>query len=381
MEQCATVYILLSDSGGGHRTFAETIRSMIHEIHPNLAAEFLYTADIYKNSRVYPLNWIDSFYNNCPKFILPFAQKISQYLFRHYINLFSKLASKNLQPFWREKKPIMVISVYPLINKVVYESLQAYNPKIPFVTVIADFGEMHNEAWIVKQNQYYVCPTDNLYKTLMSLEIPKEKVIKTTGFLLPPVFHQHLDNQKALYRRELGLDEKLPTIIIVFGAYGSFDSFHIFGNLNKVKRKLQLVFITGKNRPIPVFLKKGTSHHKIVTLPFTNHLEKYFAASDLLIGKPGPNIVSQAISQNLPVIVNKNAFTMIQERYVADFVKDNEVGIVVKNFSKLDQLITDLLETDRLNILKANTAKQTNQAYHEISRFIGNILTTTSCDR
>jgi 1,2-diacylglycerol 3-beta-galactosyltransferase len=371
----------MSDSGGGHRTFAETIRNMIEERYEGVETEFVYTADIYKNSRVYHLfrrNWVDYFFNHCPKFILPLAQKISRYLVRYYFNVFTQQAARNLKPFWEKKKPMMVISVYPLINKIIYDSLQVYNPKIPFLTVIADYGEMHDEAWIVKQNQYYACSTDNLYNTLMKLDIPKEKVIKTTGFLIPRSFYKYEDAQKTVYRRELQLDEKLLTIIVVFGAYGSFDSLQVFRSLNKIKEQLQLIFITGKNRPIPRFFKNANTHHKLITLPFTNELEKYFSASDLLIGKPGPNVVSQAISQALPVIVNKNNFTMIQERYVADYIEKHKLGVTVKNFFYLHQLVENLLRTEELKKLQLNTVKQKNEAYKEIASFIETILSTSS---
>jgi UDP-N-acetylglucosamine:LPS N-acetylglucosamine transferase len=140
-----------------------------------------------------------------------------------------------------------------------------------------------------------------------------------------------------------------------------------------MKQQLQLIFLTGKNQPIPSYLKTGKSRHKCVAVPFTDEIEKYFAASDVMIGKPGPNIVSQAIAQRVPVIVNNNFFTMTQEKYVADFVKQKKLGIVVKNFSYVDKIVTQLLDTNQLKILRENMAKEKNSAHEEIAAFIQKI--------
>ena len=68
---------------------------------------------------------------------------------------------------------------------------------------------------------------------------------------------------------------------------------------------------------------------------------------------------------------------MIQERYVADFIKKYEVGVVVRNFFHLDQLVKQLIESGQLEILQANAKNQKNEAYGEVSSFIGKILTTS----
>ncbi len=45
-------------------------------------------------------------------------------------------------------------------------------------------------------------------------------------------------------------------------------------------------------------------------------------ASDFFIGKPGPGSISEALAMKLPVIVERNAWTLPQERYNADWVTE-----------------------------------------------------------
>ncbi len=57
--------------------------------------------------------------------------------------------------------------------------------------------------------------------------------------------------------------------------------------------------------------------------------------ADFFIGKPGPGSLSEALAMHLPVIVERNAWTLPQERYNADWVLENEVGLVLPEFSTI----------------------------------------------
>ena len=52
--------------------------------------------------------------------------------------------------------------------------------------------------------------------------------------------------------------------------------------------------------------------------------------SDFFIGKPGPGSVSEAVAMRLPVIVERNAWTLPQERYNAEWVLEKQLGLVVR---------------------------------------------------
>ena len=59
--------------------------------------------------------------------------------------------------------------------------------------------------------------------------------------------------------------------------------------------------------------------------------------SDFFIGKPGPGSISEALAMKLPVIVERNARTLPQERYNADWVLEKQVGLVVRRFRQITQ--------------------------------------------
>ena len=66
--------------------------------------------------------------------------------------------------------------------------------------------------------------------------------------------------------------------------------------------------------------------------------------ADYFIGKPGPGSISEAVAMRLPVIVERNAWTLPQERYNAEWVREMGVGIVLPNFRGIARAVEELLE-------------------------------------
>ena len=50
------------------------------------------------------------------------------------------------------------------------------------------------------------------------------------------------------------------------------------------------------------------------------------AARGYFIGKPGPGSISEAVAMRLPVIVECNAWTLPQERYNAEWIREHGRG-------------------------------------------------------
>jgi 1,2-diacylglycerol 3-beta-galactosyltransferase len=72
--------------------------------------------------------------------------------------------------------------------------------------------------------------------------------------------------------------------------------------------------------------------------------------------------------------VERNAWTLPQERYNADWVREKNVGIVVDNFSRVRQAVSELLEPSRFAEFYANVLKINNRAVFEISDILQRIV-------
>ena len=76
----------------------------------------------------------------------------------------------------------------------------------------------------------------------------------------------------------------------------------------------------------------------------------------------------------LPVIVECNAWTLPQERYNAEWVSENGVGLVLKNFRGIADAVNRLLEPAAYQRYRAAAASQENRAVFEIPEILERIL-------
>src|SRR5258708_33458953 len=90
--------------------------------------------------------------------------------------------------------------------------------------------------------------------------------------------------------------------------------------------------ICGRNAKLAERLKALPAESPRFVEGFTQEVPYYMHLSDFFIGKPGPGSISEAVAMHLPVIVERNAGTLPQERYNADSVRDRHAGVVLSNF-------------------------------------------------
>ena len=97
-------------------------------------------------------------------------------------------------------------------------------------------------------------------------------------------------------------------------------------------------------------------------------------AADFLIGKPGPGSIAEAMVRRLPVIVECNAWTLPQERYNTEWVKERRVGIVLHHFTEIAEGVKQLSEPATLEEFRRNVAKIENRAVFEIPELLARLL-------
>src|SRR4051794_1557891 len=77
---------------------------------------------------------------------------------------------------------------------------------------------------------------------------------------------------------------------------------------------------------------------------FSSEIDLFMRRSNVFIGKPGPGCVSDALAAGLPVIVERNSRTMLQERHTANWVIETGTGMVLPNFDNIGQVLEHILE-------------------------------------
>jgi 1,2-diacylglycerol 3-beta-galactosyltransferase len=76
----------------------------------------------------------------------------------------------------------------------------------------------------------------------------------------------------------------------------------------------------------------------------------------------------------LPVLIECNAWTLPQERYNAEWVKEKEVGIVLDNFRSVADGVRKIVEPITLARLKNNVEALNNRALFEIPEILAGLM-------
>ena len=174
----------------------------------------------------------------------------------------------------------------------------------------------------------------------------------------------------------MGLDPDLPTGLVMFGGYGSNVMVEIANSIEQSSLNLQLIFICGHDERVAEILTAMPSRLPRLVKKFTREIPYYMHLSDFFIGKPGPINISEALLKNLPVITECNALTLFQERYNTKWIAENKFGIVVDDFSNINQAVAELIDAKNFARYQSNIKAYNNRAVFEVVDHLEIILTT-----
>jgi 1,2-diacylglycerol 3-beta-galactosyltransferase len=200
---------------------------------------------------------------------------------------------------------------------------------------------------------------------------PKERVFQASGMILRPKFYDPLTIDREEERDRLGLDPQLPTGLVLFGGEGSSAMLEI---ARRLTAQAQFIFICGKNKKLADRLRRLPTPFPKYVEGFTSEIPYYMHLSDFFVGKPGPGSISEALAMHLPVIVERNAWTLPQERYNTEWIRAKDVGVVLKSFREIDAGVRTLLEPSNFTRFRANAAAIRNRAVFEIPEILDALL-------
>jgi len=81
----------------------------------------------------------------------------------------------------------------------------------------------------------------------------------------------------------------------------------------------------------------------------------------------------------LPAIVERNAWTLPQERFNTEWIREHGVGIVLPNFRNVARAVAELLDPEAYARFRAATRRLHNRAVFEIPDMLERIL--EECER
>jgi UDP-N-acetylglucosamine:LPS N-acetylglucosamine transferase len=278
---------------------------------------------------------------------------------------------RTLQQHWLATEPDLVVSLVPNFNRALHESVASTLPGVPYVTVLTDLADHPPHFWIEPgQDQHLVCGSARAAAQARAAGYAEPQISLTSGMILRPAFYAPAPEPAARDAdlRALGLDPQRPTGLVMFGGQGSMQMLHIARQL----ADLQLILMCGHNAALATRLRARRTRTGHAAVGFTPDVVRYMRLADYFIGKPGPGCLSEAVQMGLPVITFRNAWTMPQERYNTEWVRENGLGLVLKSVRELRPGVVDLIA--RLPEFRACVKRVDNRALFELPEIFARLL-------
>ena len=340
-EKRKTLLILSSKGGGGHTAAAHTLQKLLsseytlHIIHPIDQLRIWGVGEQLYNSMLQN-GWTRSM-----NFIV---RNIAPHLFRSREEKLERIIDSHIKAY----QPDLVISLIPFVN---YPASEAARKKqIPYLLITTDNDLRH---WVLrleklKHPDFRVTIGADLATSrqlLLKKKIP-ESAIETIGLPLRPEFITQKDEKKI--REEFEIRDDKPITLIMMGGAGGNKVHHYAKKIAGLDLSTHIIVVMGRHEKIKKDLERIVVHpsNTLTLLGFTEKIADLMAISHVVITKPGPGTINEAIAMRLPILIDSTDKLLFWERINVDIVLNYGVGERITEPGQIQNFLETYL-TDR----------------------------------
>ncbi len=377
-EALPVVVLYVVDAGGGHRATARALVAAAEARGSRVHLSMVNITDV-----LAPLDLVRRFtglsleglYNEMvrrqyTRHLVPLL-RIFQWIIRTTRRRLVRVVAADL----RARRPALVLSLFPNFNAVLAEAVREACPGVAFHVLLTDFADFPPHFWLEPGLDGVLAATDRAVEQASGVGLEHASIRRTSGMVLHPRFYPRASSaDRRRVREELGLGPDDQAVLVLFGGKGSPEIAPLCELLLREAPRAHVIAVCGDNprlctRVTRVAERAGGRLH---VLGFTDRVADLMGAADLLVTKPGPGSLAEAFHQQVPVVVCCNASTIPQERFNAQLVEMQGVGISVPHWRDMGRAAAVLLaEPGRLAVMRQHLrALPENVAVQEVLDFI-----------
>lgn len=169
----------------------------------------------------------------------------------------------------------------------------------------------------------------------------KKGQVKRVPFIYNDAF---LNGQttKEVARESLGIKKEEFVVLITNGAYGSNNTKKLIKEILKDNVNAKIICACGKDAELLEYINNNKGERNVEAIGYTNRLNDYMIASDLVVGKGGANTLMEASYVYKPMIICDRANRL--EEIIAKFGQKEGLAIIETKPKKVIQMIKDEIE-------------------------------------
>ena len=145
----------------------------------------------------------------------------------------------------------------------------------------------------------YFIPHADLADELCAKGMKKERLIPT-GIPVSPQFTLHME--KCAARELLGLPQDKKIVLVMTGGVGCGNAGEICRALLAQNKELYICVLTGKNAAMFDDIRSSFAESSVRAVSFTDKVNVFMNAGDVLITKPGGLSSTEAATANIPFV-------------------------------------------------------------------------------
>ena len=250
--------------------------------------------------------------------------------FLHIINC------RRLIKFILNEKPDIIISTHFLTPDICLYIKNKYKINISVVTVITDYRA--HSFWVSKGTDIYIVADKVTARDLVEKwGISKDK-IHALGIPVEPKFA--LTHDRNFFRKKFDISGDSLVLLLIGGGYGVGPMLGLLTDLEKRSLRLTVITVCGHNKKLFSDIEKfkiSAKFLKVTNFSYIENVDEVMAASDLYIGKPGGISITEAFTQDLPLVLIRPIPG--QETRNARFIAENKIGVICKNLFEVSNTI------------------------------------------
>ena len=367
------ILVVTASMGSGHNKAANAVAEAIKRKYPvnkiNVI-DFMSTETAYFNSLVKDiylkmLDHTPSVYEFFYKFTSDSTKGSTiQSVFAHAMK-------KDMRELIKKYEADMVICTHPFPCAAASYLKQTGEINIPLITVMTDFCV--HQFWLYKNIDIYFTANDLLKKEMVNQGLLEEHIF-VTG--IPVGYNFRVDYNRDDLLAKFKLEKDKPVALIMGGGLGLGGVKNALCQLERLKKDIQILVITGANVALWSEMNEYAQHskHKIFVWGYSHNIQEFMSVATFLISKPGALTISEALTRELPMILHDPIPGPEVDN--AKFVSDNGAAIWVKHQDTLDAVVREVLSDATILPKLRNNAKVLKKPYasDNIADVIANML-------